>query len=311
MIERLLHKELSTKATTKTKETPLLLAVKGGHFAAADVLLRGKGVTQVKTQDFREQHPLHHAVRIGDMAITKLLLSHNADVDAENAFGWRSVHLAIAYGHTAIVELLLNSGASAEEKLGKSSVNKKETHNMIVSGMLAEARWPYPDSWPLHLAIEYGRNDIAQLLLSKGVKTESTCAENWRPLHHTAFGGNIALTEQLLERNANVHVVTSEGKTALQLSQFRIATGLEPSQRADYVRIQFVLNTEMVTARKQTKDQWKSLVAFNGKKAQEKYEAIKAATVADEVVNRQRTLTRQASTLEGRPPTTLERRGPL
>lgn len=269
----------------------MILAVKGGHFAATDLLLRGKGVSQVKTQDFKEQQPLHHAVRIGDVGITKLLLPHNADVHAENAFGWRPIHLAVAYGRTAIVEMLLESGASVEQRLGKSSVNRKETHNMIIAGQWAEARWPYPDSRPLHLAIEYGREDITQLLLSKGVKTESTCSENWRPLHHAAFSGNVGMTQQLLERNVNVHAVTSEGKTALQLTQWRITTGLEPSQRAELSQVQLLLSTVMVKARKQTKDQWKSLVAFNGKKAQEKHDAIKAATIADEVVNRQRTIT--------------------
>ena len=256
IVERLLDKDLSLKATTRTKETPLILAARGGHFAATDVLLRGKGVTQVKTEDFREQQPLHHAIRNGDIGITKLLLSHKADITAENAFGWRPIHLAVAYGHTAIVELLLDSGVSVEEKLGKSSVNRKETHNMVVAGQWAEARWPYPDSRPLHLAIEFGRDNIAQLLLSKGVKTESSCGEHWRPLHHAAFSGNVTITEELLKRNVNVHAVTSEGKTALQLAQFRITTGLEASHRAEFHRVQFMLNTVMVTARRQTKDHW-------------------------------------------------------
>ncbi|KAL8791348.1 MAG: hypothetical protein Q9195_005886 [Heterodermia aff. obscurata] len=59
LIERLLDKDLSIRATTKTRETPLILAVKGGHFAATDLLLRGKGISQVKTEDFREQQPLY------------------------------------------------------------------------------------------------------------------------------------------------------------------------------------------------------------------------------------------------------------
>ena len=87
------------------------------------------------------------------------------------------------------------------------------------------------------------------------------------------------MTEQLLKRNVNVHAVTCEGKTALQLAQYRITTGGGLSNfGADYRRVQSLLNTAMLTARRQTKDQWKSFVAFNGKKAQHKHEAIKAAT---------------------------------
>ena len=280
MIGRLLENGLSFKATTKTKDTPLILAVKGGHFAATDVLLRGKGESQVKSEDNKEEQPLHHAARNGDVAIFKLLLSHKADINAQNALGWRPIHLAIAYGHSDIVELLLIWKVSVEEKLGKPSVNKKETHQMVINGQWAEARWPYPESRPLHLAIEYGRGDIALLLLSKGAKTEACCSENWRPLHHAAFSGNIEMTEQLLERNANVHAVTSEGKTALQLAQLRSTAGVLPSYGADYSRVQETLSKVEATVRKQTKDQWKSLVAFNGKKAQEKHDAIKVAAMA-------------------------------
>ncbi|KAL8791349.1 MAG: hypothetical protein Q9195_005887 [Heterodermia aff. obscurata] len=162
---------------------------------------------------------------------------------------------------------------------------------MVANGQWAEARWPYPDSRPVHLALEYGRDDIAQLLLNKGAKIESSCSENWRPLHHAAFSGNVAMTEQLLKRNGNVHAVTSEGKTALQLAQYRITTDGMSHSGTDYPHVQLLLNTAMLTARRQTKDQWRSLVAFNGKKAQHKHEAIKAVSIADEMINRQLTLT--------------------
>ena len=100
------------------------------------------------------------------------------------------------------------------------------------------------------------------------------------------------MTEQLLERNVNVHAVTSEGKTALQLAQYRQTTRGLSNLGADYPRVQFLLNTAMLTTRRQTKDQWKSFVAFNGKKARHKHEAIKAANIADETINRQHTLSR-------------------
>ena len=98
------------------------------------------------------------------------------------------------------------------------------------------------------------------------------------------------MTEQLLQRSINVHAVTSEGKTALQLAQYRIFTGGLSNFGADYPRVQLLLNTAMLTARRQTRDQWKSFVAFNGKKAQHKHEAINAATIADGSVNQQHSL---------------------
>ena len=54
MVEWLLDKRLYIKDKTNAKEMPLIVAVKGGHFAATDSLLRGKSVSQVKSEDHRE-----------------------------------------------------------------------------------------------------------------------------------------------------------------------------------------------------------------------------------------------------------------
>ncbi|KAL8935901.1 MAG: hypothetical protein Q9216_005200 [Gyalolechia sp. 2 TL-2023] len=171
VIETLLTSGVSAKATTSRKETPLILAIKGSHFPVAERLLRNDS-SLVNLEDERGQQPIHHAVRGGSLEIFNLLMSNGGKVSGENSFGWHPLHIATAYGYSALVERLLQYGANIEEKLGSSSIKKDQTHKIVEEGYWAEARWPYPGSRALHLACEYGHEPIANLLISKGAKIE-------------------------------------------------------------------------------------------------------------------------------------------
>ncbi|KAL8946321.1 MAG: hypothetical protein Q9222_007261, partial [Ikaeria aurantiellina] len=218
IIEQLFAGGVSAKATTSRKETPLLLAVKGSHFPVVERLLRSDNDNSlISAEDERGQQPVHHAVRAGSLEIFNLLMSNGVKINVENAFGWQSLHIATAYGHLALVERLLQQGANIEEKLGSSSIKKDQTHRIVEEGYWAEARWPYPGSRALHLACEYGHEEIAKCLISKGAKMDSSCGEGWQPLHHAAYFGSSILVETLLQGGVNPHATTNEGKTASSL----------------------------------------------------------------------------------------------
>ena len=248
VVEQLIASKVSSEDITFRKETPLLLAVKGGHFAAAETLLRTDNNSRlVSAEDERRQQPIHHAVRCGSTEIFGLLISNGGKVNVENAFGWRPLHIAVAYGHLALVERLLQEGASIEEKLGSTSIKRNQTHKIVEEGYWAEARWPYPGSRPLHLACEYGHDDIASYLVGKGAKMEVTCSEGWQPLHHAAYFGSSTLVNLLLDGGVNPHAITNEGKTA-QALQF--CTHGAPIAQGEQDRIQHLLRDAMEKARK-------------------------------------------------------------
>lgn len=249
VIERLFTSGVSTKATTSRKETPLLLAVKGNHFPVAERLLRnGNNSSLVNLEDERGQKPIHHAVRTGSLETFNLIMSNGGKVSEENSFGWQPLHIATAYGHLSLVEGLLQYGAKVEEKLGSSSIKKDQTHKIVEEGYWAEARWPYPGSRALHLACEYGHEEIANLLISRGAKLESSCDEGWQPLHHAAFFGSSSLVEILLQGGASPHATTNEGKTAASLG-FRATD--PPIPEDDKAYIQNLLRESMNKAKKQ------------------------------------------------------------
>ena len=249
IIERLIANNVSTIATTSKKETPLLFAVKGSHFAVAERLLRcSKDDNIVGAEDEQGQQPVHHTTRTGSMEIFNLLMSNGAKINVENSFGWQPLHIATAYGHLALVQRLLEQGANVDEKLGTSSIKTDQTHKVVEDGYWAEARWPYPGSRPLHLACEYGHYEIAKYIISKGAKREATCSQGWQPLHHAAYVGSSALVEMLLVSGVYPHAATNEGKTAQELG---FCTGGEPIEEVEKERIRKLLKEATDRVRKQ------------------------------------------------------------
>lgn len=87
----------------------------------------------------------------------------------------------------------------------------------MISGYWAEARWTFPCSKAIQLAIEYGRHDIARFSVGKAPRVDTTCGEGWRPLHHAAFADSPAVTEVLLQVGTDPHAVTAMAKARLSL----------------------------------------------------------------------------------------------
>ena len=282
IIEQLIASNVSAKANTSRKETPLLIAVKGAHFAVAERLLRSDS-SLLDIEDEQCQQPVHHAARAGSIEIFNLLLSNGGKINGETRFGWRPIHVAIAYGHDALVERLLQEGANIEEKLGSTSVKKDQTHKTVEEGYWAEARWPYHGSRPLHLACEYRHDQIASYLISKGAKMETTCSEGWQPLHLAAYFGSSTLVEMLLSGGVNVYATTNEGKTA-QALQF--CTSGAPILEEDKDRIAALLTEAMDKGKKQKSFKVRSVALKRGSTAEEKNNLVRAAMFSMGVTSR-------------------------
>ena len=183
IVKMLMERGVSCKGVTLEKELPLHIALAAGHIPSACALLQSKD-TSMSAKDEQGQDCVHYAVRNGSIDFMKLLLDRKASANNENSYGWRPVHIAVAYGHLNIVQELLARGISIEEKLGATSYNPtKQTHSAVKIGLWAEARWPYPGSRLLHLALDFGREEIAKFLIHHGAKVDERDSEGWRPLH--------------------------------------------------------------------------------------------------------------------------------
>ena len=140
---------------------------------------------------------LFEACAVGDLARVKTLIEQRPDlINAYAPDGFQPLGLATFFGHTDIVELLLQHGAK---------VNSASRNSMRVM--------------PLHSAIANRRIEIVKLLLEQGADVNTVQADDFTPLHEAAQNGLLEVTQWLLDRGAQVSPrLSSNGKTPLTLA---------------------------------------------------------------------------------------------
>ena len=96
---------------------PLALAVKGGHLAVCERLLKA-GADPNATCTPGGQTSLHHAAAEGHLEVARLLIGAGATVDVADAKGATPLDRAAAAGHDGVVELLSSGGDSRPDADG-------------------------------------------------------------------------------------------------------------------------------------------------------------------------------------------------
>ena len=257
MLERLLAQKLSWDARTKkAKETALHIAVASGHTSTGVALVTHKDAN-VTMRDSDNQEAIHHAVRQGDVKLTAALLDRGAKLSSTNKYGWKGIHIAAAYGHVPLLAECMTRGISIEEKLMTPSFKpEKRTNAAARRGYWAEIRWPHSGARPLHLALEFGYDDVAKMLISGGARVDEGDSRGWRPLHHAAFSCRPEMVELLLQKGATPDATTVDGYTALSLGCREYGLTVDQHQR---FRVVDLLESAMA-GRKKSK--LKSLTGF-------------------------------------------------
>ena len=171
-------------------------------------------------------------------------------------------HLAAAYGHTALAAELMTRGVSIEDKLTTSAFKPaKRTNEAARKGFIAEARWPHIGVRPLHLALEFGHDEVASMLVSAGAKVDESDSRGWRPLHHAAFACRAAMVDLLLGKGASPHATTDDGNTPLALGfrEYSISARAE-----DTWRVRELLGSAMESQKKSKMKQFTGFMSGGG-----------------------------------------------
>ena len=112
----------------------------------------------------------------------------------------------------------ITHGVNIEEKLGSPSFKpSKKTNEGARKGYWAEVRWPHSGARALHLAMEFGHDDISSMLVTAGAKLEEGDGEGWRALHYAAFNCRPAMVRLLLDKGASPHATSDAGQTPFDL----------------------------------------------------------------------------------------------
>ena len=175
---------------------------------------------------------LHTAASNGLTArVIALVSTGEIHIDQANPSGATPLMVAAFRGHTNVVSILLNKGASTSgvDDDGFSALHATaEFGRVAVAKLLVkaeadlEAKTFTKGSTPLHLAAQQGYWEVVKVLIEAGANPNSRGLDGSTPLYRAAKGGHVGAVKVLLRAEADPLLVgelaTSEGPSAIPLN---------------------------------------------------------------------------------------------
>lgn len=190
--ESICHRSTSGNAADASEEgeSLLSLACSAGYYELAQVLLAMKA--NVEDRGIKgDCTPLMEAASGGHVDIVRLLLLHNADINAQSSAGNTPLHYGACGGFKEVVEELINHGANVE-------IHNENGHT------------------PLMEAASAGHVDVAKILLEHGAGINTHSNEfKESALTLACYKGHLDMVKFLLEAGADQEHKTDEMHTAL------------------------------------------------------------------------------------------------
>ena len=217
--------------------SPLHTAVSKGFFDITKRLVE-KG-SNVNLQNKEGRTPLFLGVKNKHEQLIKLLIENEADVTigykenyTKRFYLVRGKDKGRAAWHYVLVKKHLSGLFLKRVKGGR--VNVADFGDILRSGwgkdppegttdkILEECDFQFkeiPDVTLLHIASEQiNEPEIIDLLVKSGANVNAQDAEGFTPLHMAAIHGNLKIVKKLVDLEADVNIVTTDGKNAAELA---------------------------------------------------------------------------------------------
>lgn len=181
--------------------TALIYASQKGHLEVVKYLISNK--VNVNEVDSIGNSSLIHAMNEGkgNIEIARILIENHADVNVRGADGKTALMNALFYPE--ILKLLIEK---------KADVNARVQHKNKYNNY-------HYDYTALLLALNYGKEDAAKLLIENGAKIEDKTEEGYTTLMAASSEGCLDIVKMIINEGPNVNAQVekgySKGKTAL------------------------------------------------------------------------------------------------
>ncbi|XP_067623198.1 ankyrin-3-like [Eurosta solidaginis] len=220
-------------------------AVEKGYLKIIEDLLKyGADVNTLCNSTFKGFTPLHSAANNKQEEVAKLLISYEADINAQDKAGKTPIFYAIQNADLKITMLLLTNRANIKDCPDLLNIAVKKECIEIVEALLQH-------NADINASDEYGRTalhftalsesedffgfgfrtnkdpdtnikgEIAKLLLSKGANVDAQTKNGVTALHTATQKGYVKVVEALFKYNANVNCGVKSDITPLHFSAQR------------------------------------------------------------------------------------------
>ena len=233
----LLDHEADANIARADGNSPLHIAVSNGFFHITKLLIK-KG-SNVNLQNKEGRTPLFLGVKNKHEQLIKLLIENEADVSigykensTERFYLVRGKERGRAAWHYVLVKKHLLGLFLKRVKGGR--VNVADFGDILRSGwgkdppegttdkILKEYDFQFkeiPDVTLLHIASkQINKPEIIDLLVKSGANVNAQDAEGFTPLHMAAIHGNLKIVKKLVDLEADVNIITTDGKNAAELA---------------------------------------------------------------------------------------------
>ncbi|PVD29254.1 hypothetical protein C0Q70_11851 [Pomacea canaliculata] len=178
-------------------QTPLHFAAMRGNVCACKDLLRF-GDVDIEAKDKQGICPLHMAAIHNQVEVARLLIEAGADLRSTDNEQSRPLHHACGSGSTEIVQLLFGAASRFPEMISNMVTDTDIKHSTC-----------------LHVAIDNGHYEVAQLCIEKEAEVNRPRKQNMYPLHLAAMSGDMRIVRLLVDHSARIDAVNDDRATAL------------------------------------------------------------------------------------------------